>query len=76
MKIHGLSTEQKNMMDTMFEIHSRSDLCKWRAKLPKHERIMSETLEYLMVVEFIDDLDDNDYSLAAEIIEKFKSTGA
>lgn len=72
MLIHGLTLEHVIMMDTMYGLQTRQELTEWRSTLSTADRRMSQTLEYLMIVELIDEMDDNQYELADEVIDKFK----
>jgi hypothetical protein len=72
MLIHGLTLEHVIMMDIMYSLQTRQDLTEWRSTLSAEDRRMSQTLEYLMVFELIDEMDDSQYELADAVIDQFR----
>jgi hypothetical protein len=69
--LNNLTTEQVEMLDTLWSMSELSDVEEWQETLSEEERAMSETLIRLVILESMDTIITSDLSDAQEVLKKF-----
>ena len=69
-KIEGLTTEQCDMLDIMWDLRSSDDLGDWLDSLSDEELKQAMTLKELLIAHCIDEIDEID--VAKSYLKKFR----
>lgn len=74
--IHGLTVEQKEMLDVMWSIDSVDDFENWINLLDYEDYMMARSLSQLIVAEYLEEVFRrkryNNFAEAKTVIEKFR----
>ena len=75
-EIHGLTVEQKEMLDVMWSIDSVEDFENWISLLDYDDYMMARSLSQLIVAEYLEEAfkrkSYNNFAEAKTVIEKFR----
>ena len=70
--INGLTPEEMQMLDTMWNIESVEDMEDWVMSLNREERMMAYRLRMMLITEMIDYEAIQDLSQAKDYLKKFQ----
>jgi hypothetical protein len=74
--IHGLTVEQKEMLDVMWSIDSVEDFENWINLLDYDDYMMARSLSQLIIAEYLEEAfkskSYNNFAEAKSVIEKFR----
>ena len=74
--IHGLTVEQKEMLDVMWSIDSVDDFENWINLLDYDDYMMARSLSQLIIAEYLEEVFKskryNNFAEAKTVIEKFR----
>jgi hypothetical protein len=74
--IHGLTVEQKEMLDVMWSIDSVEDFENWINLLDYDDYMMARSLSQLIIAEYLEEAFKskryNNFAEAKSVIEKFR----
>jgi len=74
--IHGLTVEQKEMLDVMWSIDSVDDFENWINLLDYDDYMMARSLSQLIIAEYLEEAFRrkryNNFAEAKSVIEKFR----
>lgn len=73
--INGLTPEEVQMLDMMWNIESQEDMQDWVDSLTREEKITVYRLRNLLIAELIDYENVQDLSLAKQVLKKYTLNG-
>ena len=73
--INGLTPEEVQMLDMMWNIESQEDMQDWVDSLTREERFTVYRLRNLLIAEIIDADNVQDLSLAQQVLKKYTLNG-
>ena len=73
--INGLTPEEVQMLDMMWNIESQEDMQDWVDSLTRKEKITVYRLRNLLIAELIDYENVQDLSLAKQVLKKYTLNG-
>lgn len=73
--INGLTPEEVQMLDMMWNIESQEDMQDWVDSLTREEKITVYRLRNLLMAELIDYENVQDLSLAKQVLKKYTLNG-
>lgn len=69
--LENLTPEQVEMLDILWSMTELSEVEEWQETLSEEERVMSESLIRLVILESMDRIITSDLSDAREVLKKF-----